>query len=275
MESEFKSFGKIPRIEQLNMCITQKIHGTNAQLLIHRDENNNVLVNAGSRTRWLTPDDDNYGFAGWVERNKEELIEKLGEGRHYGEWCGKGINSGEGLPIKTLVLFEWWKFYEVLSPDRIYLMNNVRTVPLLYTGDFSYEVIDNIMLDLKTNGSKLLPPGFYMKPEGIVISINDVRYKKVFDNEEVKWKESVKVVRDKVDIDMTYLLQPIRLEKLLSRDESYIRDYPKSLSRICSDYVKDLEEENQFKATNEDDLKIEKKDLGRVLFYFVKSIVGK
>jgi hypothetical protein len=66
----------------------------------------------------------------------------------------------------------------------------------------------------------------------------------------------------------------MRLQKLLSRDEKYVREYPHSLGRICSDYIKDLEAENQFISTNEDDLKQERKAIGRELFHFVKSIVS-
>src|SRR5271157_704064 len=110
---EFKSFSKIERIGKLYMSITQKIHGTNAQIYIDHNHDCSCefphdiksMVLAGSRTRWLEPCDDNFGFAWWVQANRDELIAKLGEGRHYGEWCGKGINSGEGLQDKKFLLF--------------------------------------------------------------------------------------------------------------------------------------------------------------------------
>src|SRR5882762_5274769 len=106
---EFKSFGKIPRIDNIKISITQKIHGTNAQILIV-EENGEKLLIPGSRTRWLSLGDDNYGFAKFCHDNKEEIIEKLGVGRHYGEWAGPGINAGEGLKEKTLFLFNWHHF---------------------------------------------------------------------------------------------------------------------------------------------------------------------
>ena len=65
--------------------ISEKIDGINAQILI--TESGGIF--AGSRTRWITPEDDNFGFAAWVEENKEELI-KLGVGRHFGEFYGRG-----------------------------------------------------------------------------------------------------------------------------------------------------------------------------------------
>lgn len=264
-EPQFQAFNKILHIGKLFMSITQKIHGSNAQILIER----NICdydVFAGSRTRWLTPDDDNYGFCKWVMANREELIAKLGLGRHYGEWAGPGINAGEGLTQKTLCLFNWRRWIGKELPA------NVTTVPMLYKGAISMDAINNAMDKLRTQGSCLVPG--YMKPEGVVIELDGQLYKNVFDAEETKWNEVTKIFSDKHEMDVSYLLQPLRLEKLLSKDESYVRDYPKSLSRICSDYVRDLEEEHQFKGTNEDELKAEKKSLGRTIFYFVKSALS-
>src|ERR1043165_2902547 len=126
---EFKSFNKILHIGKLYMSITQKIHGSNAQILIEESPDSGWIpaecgykdynVYAGSRTRWLTPEDDNYGFCKWVMENRQELIEKLGPGRHFGEWAGPGINSGEGLKEKTLVLFNWRRWTGKELPARV------------------------------------------------------------------------------------------------------------------------------------------------------------
>lgn len=272
---EFKSFGKILHIGKLYMTITQKIHGSNAQLLIKKVYHDwqpaevgyqDWEVYAGSRTRWLTPDDDNYGFCKWVIENRQELIDKLGEGRHYGEWAGPGINSGEGLKEKTLCLFNWRRWIGKELPTR------VTTVPMLYKGAISLDAITDTMEKLKREGSFLVPG--YMKPEGVVVELDGQFYKNVFDEEETKWREKTKTLSEKgEEISVIHLLQPIRLEKLLSRDESYTRDYPTSLSRICSDYVKDLQEEKQFLAENEDDMKKELKALGKQIYYFVKAVM--
>jgi len=52
---------------------------------------------AQSRTRLLTPDDDNYGFAAWVHGPAAEfcagLHARLGRAVVYGEWCGRGIQK--------------------------------------------------------------------------------------------------------------------------------------------------------------------------------------
>jgi hypothetical protein len=266
MEVEFKSFDKILHIGKLYMSITQKLHGSNAQIYIYKDENDELQLKAGSRSRWLHEGDDNYNFARFCNENREELLRTLGEGRHFGEWCGPGINSGEGLKEKTLCLFNWRRWIGKDLPDK------VTVVPILYKGRISLDVINETMEKLKREGS-MLCPGF-MKPEGIVIELDGQFYKNVFDQEEVKWNEKIKMLSSKESVDISYLLQPLRLEKLLSKDEKYIREYPNSLGRICSDYVIDLEEEKQFKSANEDEFKAEKKALGKQIFYFVKSIMS-
>ena len=264
---EFRSFSKILHITKLRMSITQKIHGSNAQILIYKDENDQLQIKAGSRSRWLTESDDNYGFCKFIMANSQEFIDALGEGRHFGEWAGKGINSGEGLEEKRLVLFNWRRWMHEKLPT------NTTVVPVLYDGILSIDAINDAMDKLKEKGSHLVP-GFN-KPEGIVIEIDGNFYKNVFDAEEVQWKQTTKRIKEPSNVmDISYLLQPVRLEKLLSKDEKYLREYPESLSKICSDYVKDLEEEKQFKATDEDGLKREKKNLGRSIFFFVKSIVA-
>ena len=66
---EFQEFPKIARLTR-ECTITEKIDGTNASIYI--GENGEFLV--GSRSRWITPEEDNYGFAKWALANKEELL---------------------------------------------------------------------------------------------------------------------------------------------------------------------------------------------------------
>ena len=82
----YTPFAKVPRLTR-EVTITEKIDGTNAAVRVYPDGQ----VRAASRTRWITPQDDNYGFAKWVQEN-EEYLRELGEGLHFGEWWGKGIN---------------------------------------------------------------------------------------------------------------------------------------------------------------------------------------
>jgi hypothetical protein len=68
-------------------------------------------------------------------------------------------------------------------------------------------------------------------------------------------------------------LQPIRLEKLLSRDSAYLDNYPQTLPAICKAYVDDLEKEDQL-IGDEDMINSLKKSLGRVIYMFVKTVVN-
>lgn len=68
-----------------------KLDGTNAALHSRADG-----FVAQSRTRLLTPEDDNYGFAAWAQRERAwtgGLYERLGPAVVYGEWCGQGIQK--------------------------------------------------------------------------------------------------------------------------------------------------------------------------------------
>lgn len=153
----FEEFQKIPRLKR-NCVITEKIDGTNAQ--IHITDEGEMLV--GSRSRYITPKEDNYGFAKWAEANREELL-KLGPGRHFGEWWGSGCQRGYGLTNgeKRFSLFNVGRW----SPEDLPLC--VGLVPKLYEGPFSSEIVDSLIEDLRVNGSKAAP-GF-MKPEGIIV----------------------------------------------------------------------------------------------------------
>ena len=44
------------------MIVTEKIDGTNGVVLVQEDG----TVVAGSRSRWIVPLADNFGFAAWV-----------------------------------------------------------------------------------------------------------------------------------------------------------------------------------------------------------------
>ena len=89
---EFKAWEKIGRDNPFGVTITEKIDGTNACIIIQDGE----VVGVQSRKRLITPEDDNYGFAGWVERNIEDIM-GLGDGYHYGEWAGLGIQKNPHL----------------------------------------------------------------------------------------------------------------------------------------------------------------------------------
>ncbi len=99
-EITFEPFPKIGRLTR-ECVITEKLDGTNAQVIITEDGR----IAAGSRTRLITPAGDNMGFARWVQEHAEELITGLGPGRHFGEWWGQKIQRAYGLTEKRFSLF--------------------------------------------------------------------------------------------------------------------------------------------------------------------------
>lgn len=250
---------------KLFMRITQKIHGSNAQVHVYEQEGELKLC-AGSRNRWICPDDDNFGFARFVYDHVQEFLD-LGIGTHYGEWAGPGINSGEGLKERTFFLFSHPDRYS----DKI-LPPNVEFVPELYKGPVDQSKINEVMDILLDHGSYAVP-GF-MKVEGIVVEIDGKRYKKTFTAEETKWCGIKKPKREPREFaDYSYLLQPMRLEKLLSRDERYIVGYPETLTVIVKDYIADLIKEEQITGSMEDIDRI-KKDCSRSIFHFVRDFLN-
>lgn len=154
--TEFIPFPKIARFSR-EIIVTEKIDGTNASIYIGEDGE----FLAGSRTRWITPEADNHGFATWAYANEEEL-RKLGAGHHFGEWWGAGIQRNYSRVSKIFSLFNTtrWK-------DNAELPACVNVVPELYRGDFDTNRLKGVMHDLEKGGS-VAAPGF-MKPEGIVI----------------------------------------------------------------------------------------------------------
>lgn len=178
----FERFPSLTRFSQ-DWTVTEKIDGTNAQILITEDGQ----VLAGSRTRLITPDDDNYGFARWVKEHEEGLKETLGEGRHFGEWWGKGIQRGYSLTEKRFSLFNTSRWKKKDLPDYLHV------VPTLCEGEYfdsPGSAFAGFMKKLKKEGS-LAAPG-YMNPEGIVIrhGRSGTMFKKTFDYDEFgKWKE--------------------------------------------------------------------------------------
>lgn len=150
---EFKEFRKIPRLNR-EVIITEKIDGTNGCVVVGEDGS----VWAQSRSRIIVPTADNFGFAGWVEKNADTLRD-LGPGYHYGEWWGVGIQRGYGLTERRFSLFNVARWGESRPAC-------CGVVPVLYRGMSLNEGANVALHDLREHGSTAAP-GF-MKPEGII-----------------------------------------------------------------------------------------------------------
>jgi len=169
---DFLEFPKISRFSR-DVWITEKIDGTNAQVYITEDGQ----IFFGSRTRWITPEGDNYGFARWGMEHREELI-TLGPGRHFGEWWGQGIQRKYGLTEKRFSLFNAERWGGEDRPACCHV------VPVLYKGPLCDGSVEGCLLELVYKGSKAAP-GF-MKPEGVVIyhTSGRVSFKKTIEHDD-------------------------------------------------------------------------------------------
>jgi hypothetical protein len=195
---EFTPYPKTPRLKR-DIVITEKLDGTNAQVVISFEPldsrfgvdmtdviavresslpRHSYFMRAGSRTRWITPGKttDNYGFAQWCKDNADELF-KLGEGQHFGEWYGQGIQRGYGLDHRRFALFNTarWGEHNPNTPKCC------EVVPVLAT--CGMEHVSNVMGAFGEKGS-IAVPGF-MKPEGIIVyhTASKQNFKVLFEND--------------------------------------------------------------------------------------------
>lgn len=192
---EFKPFPKMARLRR-ECIITEKIDGTNASIYIgpaiykdpnmvdeiYNSEGDAIGLWVGSRTRWVTPKDDNFGFAKWVYDHSFDLV-KLGEGHHFGEWWGSGIQRGYGFKNgeRFFSLFNASHWVEHDQPVRLIEQDNpkaepkftqhapacCKVVPILHDGIFDTDIALSAMRRLEIYGSKAAAG--YMNPEGIVV----------------------------------------------------------------------------------------------------------
>lgn len=214
MTELFEKFPSLTRFSH-GWTITEKLDGSNGQILVldRRDPKagaisglgmgddwepderalavvGDYVIFAGSRKRLLTADKqgDHFGFAKFVQERAEEIVAKLGEGRHFGEWVGKGVNKRHyNLDEKRFVLFNAPRWEHADRPDRI------DTVPILGSGyiDNPNAAAIGAMAMLKEFGS-VYAKGF-MNPEGVVMhhGPSNTTFKKTFDYDEAgKWAEN-------------------------------------------------------------------------------------
>ncbi|KPC89902.1 hypothetical protein ADL27_38465 [Streptomyces sp. NRRL F-6602] len=202
---EFVEWPKTRRLFR-DIVVTEKIDGTNSAVHIsavpggvepgaYPVESAAVVLDgvqyvltAQSRRRIITPGKttDNYGFAAWVYENAADLVRILGEGTHFGEWWGRGIQRGYGLEERRFSLFNTDRYAEMSA-----LLGGaeVTSVPVLYRGTFAEAAIFRAMTDLGVYGS-VAAPGF-MSPEGICVYHSQTRgvFKVTLDNQDAgKWE---------------------------------------------------------------------------------------
>lgn len=191
-DNTFQEFPKMARLSR-ECIVTEKIDGTNAQIFISPE--GEMLV--GSRTRWITPENDNFGFAAWANEHKDQLLQ-LGPGRHFGEWWGQGIQRKYGIAERRFSLFNvsrWCLHGAEPQPiptgdPRVVKMQDVlppccHLVPVLYRGIFDTSAVELALDKLRTEGS-VAAPGF-MNPEGVVcfhVAAN-VGFKKTLEKDEL------------------------------------------------------------------------------------------
>jgi hypothetical protein len=206
MTIDFTPWPKIPRINQEEITITEKIDGTNAAVGIREIETLDgaqqphewtvgvvegklFAVRAQSRKRFITPDTDNYGFADWVSRNVLRLIEGLGEGLHFGEWWGEGIQKNRyNVERKYFSLFNTYRWDADSLAEAGLLDVGVRVVPeLIKTGiEGLPHRLSTAKQILQSNGS-LAAKGegaTCYDPEGVVLHFRrgDAPFKFIFSN---------------------------------------------------------------------------------------------
>lgn len=178
---DFVGFPKIARYSR-DCVISEKIDGTNGQIYIPALDSIDAGLGGpflvGSRSRWITPECDNYGFAKWAYDHFEELL-KFGPGRHFGEWWGQGIQRGYGLKEKRFSLFNVHRWIDPLVRPAC-----CHVVPTLSWGEFTTDHIERTLRLLKLDDS-FAAPGF-MNPEGIVIyhMAGNLLFKKTFMGDE-------------------------------------------------------------------------------------------
>jgi hypothetical protein len=172
--NEFVPFQKIGRLSR-EVIVTEKIDGTNGVIQIGED--GSFLV--GSRSRWISPEQDNFGFASWAVAHRDELM-ALGPGRHFGEWWGQGIQRKYGLSEKRWSLFNVSRWTADNPPPAC-----CHVVPVLARiAEFDTTAILAVMEALRMYGSVAAPR--FPNPEGIVVfhTQSGALFKKTFEKDD-------------------------------------------------------------------------------------------
>lgn len=174
---EFQAWPKIPRAVLGDCVMSMKMDGTNACVIVEEG----AIVGVQSRKRMINvgKENDNYGFATYVMQNKEKFL-ALGDGRHYGEWAGLGIQKNpHNLETKQFFLFDTRRWGEHNPPPE-----GINVVEVLHHGEYTRATVDQVMNELKTRSET---EGW--KAEGIVVYFPKLRAmeKHTFEYSKGKW----------------------------------------------------------------------------------------
>lgn len=179
----FEAWPKTPRLNR-EIVVTEKIDGTNACIVVPELDG---PVFAQSRKRIIYPSSDNFGFARWVYENRDLLREKLGPGRHFGEWYGSGIQSGYGLQNgeRRFMLFNTARWTPETVAEAGLDKIGVEAATVLYQGPFRQIEINIVVDNLRRYGSRHRP--YDGKAEGVCVFHTQSRqiYKVMCQNDEI------------------------------------------------------------------------------------------
>jgi len=212
----FERFPSLTRFSH-GWTITEKLDGTNAAVVIVHGSDRTafdyvqnvpeadlaaglgdhyVFAQSRSKLIWPGKSTDNHGFARFVQENAEEFVTKLGEGRHFGEWVGKGVNKRHyHLPGKTFALFNVnrWEGAD-LPPLTTTVPSIIKNAYLDNPGEAAIEALNGLRIMGSHFGPRDGDGRGYSNPEGVVMyhAPSNTAFKKTFDyDEQGKWAEKL------------------------------------------------------------------------------------
>jgi hypothetical protein len=168
----FQAWPKTVRFENLFLVIEEKLDGSNSGFEIRDGQ----IVGIQSRKRLITPESDNFGFARWVREREDVLVDTLGDGRHYGEYWGSGIQRTYGLTTGDKRFSRFNSARWASARDHFESLGiGLSVVPTLFhgkVGPLGIEgAIERSLATLRHEGSQA-QPGF-MNPEGVIVNMLD------------------------------------------------------------------------------------------------------
>ena len=177
--NNYPSFPSIERVENVYIVISEKIDGTNGLIELcgipEQMYPNECPIKFGSRNRYISIEDDNYGFANFftphidkiliaikhIKEESESEIDKVCIQRIYGEWFGQGIQRTYNLKERFFMPFSTFYAEKMIEAG----VPNIIKPYIFYAGKEN-EAPMFLETLLKDKGSYLIPG--YMHPEGLV-----------------------------------------------------------------------------------------------------------